>query len=144
MKSDSKQPIRKMLSAIKKKHHTYLCRPTEINTTWLGYLTPSDVHLALVPSYYQSFQSLQNSLNGENSYSLEACKNNLEQFITQKNAIFCKDRMKNMSQMWGKAPEQKWIIQAYTRSKICYIDYTDILIIYKPIHQMFKLSDPIF
>lgn len=67
---------------------------------------PSGVRLAIILSYYQSFQSLQNSLNGENSNSLEACKKNIIQFITHKNASFCKDRMKNMSQSWEKAPEQ--------------------------------------
>ena len=42
-------------------------------------ITPSDFHL---------FRSLQNSLNGKNSNSLEDCKRHLEQFFAQKDKVW--------------------------------------------------------
>jgi len=42
----------------------------------------------LAPSDYHLFRSLQNSLNGKNFDSPEACKNQMEQFIAQKDAKF--------------------------------------------------------
>jgi len=60
----------------------------------------------LAPSDYHLFWSLQNSLNGRNFDSLEACKNHLEQFIVQKDAKFWKNRIMKLSQRWQKVVEQ--------------------------------------
>jgi len=62
--------------------------------------------LDLAPSDYHLFRSLQNSLNGKNFNSLEACKNHLKQFIVQKDVKFWMNGIVKLPQKWQKVVEQ--------------------------------------
>jgi histone-lysine N-methyltransferase SETMAR len=60
----------------------------------------------LAPSDYHLFRSLQNSLNGKNFTSPEACKNHLEQFFARKTGKFYMDGIMNLSERWLKVTEE--------------------------------------
>ena len=67
----------------------------------------------LAPSDFHLFRSLQNFLNGKKFDSMEACKNYLDQFIAQKDAIFWKNGIHKIPYRWQKVIEQngKYIIE---------------------------------
>jgi histone-lysine N-methyltransferase SETMAR len=60
----------------------------------------------LAPSDYHLFRSLQNSLNGKNFTSPEACKNHLEQFFARKSEKFCMDGIMKLPERWLKVIER--------------------------------------
>jgi histone-lysine N-methyltransferase SETMAR len=65
----------------------------------------------LAPSDYHLFRSLQNSLNGKNFISPEACKNHLEQFFARKTRKFYMDETIKLPERWLKVIEKKWFIR---------------------------------
>jgi len=70
--------------------------PAKNGATWLGCPT-SPYSPDLASSDYHLFWSLQNSLNGKNFDSLEACKN-LKQFIAQNDTKFWENGIMKLSQ----------------------------------------------
>ena len=65
------------------------------------------IHLPdIVPSDLHLFWSLQNSLNGKNSNSLEYCKMHLEQFFAQKDKKFWEDGIMKLPGKRQKVVEQ--------------------------------------
>ncbi|CAK9798994.1 Histone-lysine N-methyltransferase SETMAR [Anthophora plagiata] len=67
----------------------------------------------LAPSDFHLFRSLQNFLNGKKFDSMEACKNYVDQFIAQKDAIFWKNGIHKLPYRWQKVIEQsgKYIVE---------------------------------
>ena len=55
---------------------------------------------------FHLFWSLQNSLNGKNSNSLEDCKRDLEQFFAQKDKKFWEDGIMKLPEKWQEVVEQ--------------------------------------
>lgn len=60
----------------------------------------------LAPSDYHLFRSLQNSLNGVNLTSMEACKNAVTQFFAQKPRKFYSDGIMVLPEKWQKVVDQ--------------------------------------
>lgn len=60
----------------------------------------------LAPSDFHLFRSLQNSLNGKNLTSLEACKNHLDQFFVDKSQKFYERGIMKLPERWQKVIEQ--------------------------------------
>ncbi|CAK9818965.1 Histone-lysine N-methyltransferase SETMAR [Anthophora quadrimaculata] len=67
----------------------------------------------LVPSDFHLFRFLQNFLNGKKFDSMEACKDYVDQFIVQKDAIFWKNGIHKLPYRWQKVIEQsgKYIVE---------------------------------
>ncbi|OAD59371.1 Histone-lysine N-methyltransferase SETMAR, partial [Eufriesea mexicana] len=60
----------------------------------------------LAPSDFHLFQSLQNSFNGKNFYSLVKIKNHIEKFFAEKPERFWKDGIIKLPERWRKVVEQ--------------------------------------
>ena len=58
---------------------------------------------------FHLFWSLQNSLNGKNSNSLEDCKRHLEQFFAQKDKKLWEDGIMKLPEKWQKVVEQNGV-----------------------------------
>jgi len=63
---------------------------------------PPLYNLDLAPSDYYLFRSLQNSFNGINLISKEACENHLSWFFAQKSQKFYIDGIIVLSEKWKK------------------------------------------
>ena len=83
-------------------------------TAWLGSCDHPLCSPDIPPSHVHVFQSLQNSLNGENINTLAECERHLEQFFAQKDKKFwdggiisCK-----LPENWQKVVEQnEYVVQ---------------------------------
>ncbi|EZA62154.1 Histone-lysine N-methyltransferase SETMAR, partial [Ooceraea biroi] len=60
----------------------------------------------LAPSDFHLFRSLQNSLNGKNFTSLEACKQHPQEFFTQNTGKFWEDGILKLPERWRNVIEE--------------------------------------